>query len=63
MPFLVVLVLALHGLKVQVKVVLLCLLVAEVQLHAGVVALLKFGLLVFLVVVKVLVKVGDLGVV
>ncbi len=63
MPLLVVLVLALHGLKVHVKVVLFRLLVTEVQLHACVVALLQFRLLFFLVVVKVLVEVGDLGVV
>lgn len=63
MPFLVVLVLALHGLEVHVKVVLLRLLVTKVKVHACIVALLQFGLLFFLVVVKVLVEVRYLGVV
>jgi len=59
-PFLVVLVLKLHRLEVHVKVVLSSLLTAEMQCHAGVVAVLEFSLLLFLVVVKILVEVGDL---
>jgi len=59
-PFLVVLVLKLHRLEVHVKVVLFGLLTAEMQRHAGVVAVLEFSLLLFLVVVKILVEVGDL---
>jgi len=59
-PFLVVLVLKLQRLEVHVKVVLFCLLTAEMQCHAGVVAVLEFHLFIFLVVVEIFVEVGDL---
>lgn len=63
MPFLVILVLTLHRLEVHVKVVPFGLLIAEMQCHAGVKAVLEFSLLLFLVVVKILVEVGDLRVI
>ncbi len=59
-PLFVIVIFSLHLFEVNKEIVALSVVLAEVELHAGVEARLEAGLLAFLVVVKVLVEVWHL---